>query len=511
VKTMMNVLKVQSLLQVDAVEGELEVDDPDQADESSQEEDETDVKTLDPKNITLEETKEKNAQIKQADDIVQEVHSRGKGKKADAKSKDIPLANITADVFEEVTSVEQVMDAIQKEENKNEVLGSEVSNRIQVLIGLLQTESEECQNDAQLALGAAVAPPPVPPMEGMLASGQEAVSSSESDGQSVLQSKGKGKGKGKSGHKRMAMLIQALGPDSTDLTFANLTTLILDEVSGLEDNIHALIEEKNKLSVADSQDMAHLDNLDDNLDTEGAGPEGLQLALQVGKQREGSLLQTRTKRQTEGKPMKKAKAQASTRKEKAAAHETNRTAELQRKQSTEDEQTEEDTVAKQEEEDDEEEETEEKPMKKTKAQAPTEKKTANANDADHTAELQRKQSTEDTEDTVDKEEDEDEQEEQEQEKEKDMQVEKTDIHSKTATKREKWEPKAFEAKVGKVPTLDFHNMSLSNLTAGINSQVANLEADIGTLRATRVKACAASKNTLARLEVIVGVLSTMEC
>jgi len=239
----------------------------------------------------------------------------------------------------------------------------------------------------------------------------------------------------------------------------------------------------------------------------------VQLALQVGKQREGSLLQTRTKRQTEGKPMKKAKAQASTRKEKTAAHETNRTAELQRKQSTEDEQTEEDTVAKQEEEDDEEEETEEKPMKKTKAQAPTEKKTANANDADHTAELLRKQSTEDTEETVDKEEDEDEeeQEEQEQEKEKDMQVEKTDIHSKTATKREQWEPKAFEAKVRKVPTLDFHNMSLSNLTAGINSQVANLEADINTLRATRLKACAASKSTLARLEVIVGVLSTMEC
>merc|ERR1719399_735083 len=138
------------------------------------------------------------------------------------------------------------------------------------------------------------------------------------------------------------------------------------EGAGSEDELS--FDEKNKLSVADSQDMAHLDNLDDNLDTEGAGPEGLQLALQVGKQREGSLLQTRTKRQTEGKPMKKAKAKASTRKEKTAAHETNRTAELQRKQSTEDEQTEEDTVAKQEEEDDEEEETEEKPMKKTKAQ-----------------------------------------------------------------------------------------------------------------------------------------------
>jgi len=59
--------------------------------------------------------------------------------------------------------------------------------------------------------------------------------------------------------------------------------------------------------------------------------------------------------------------------------------------------------------------------------------------------------------------------------------------------------------------LDYHKLPLSNLTGGIDSKVTSLEKDLSYLRATRRQTCSASKQTLSRLEVIVGVLSTMKC
>jgi hypothetical protein len=273
------------------------------------------------------------------------------------------------------------------------------------------------------------------------------------------------------------MLLQARAPASESVNFANLTRRILDEVSGLEDSVHALIDEKNvlseadssqveqmdnlyedldtegagsedelsfdeknRLSVADSQDIAHLDNLD----TEGAGPEGLQLALQVGKQSEGGLLQTKTERTPEEKPTaRKTEGQRSTPSKKHSARETNRTAELQSKQSSTEE-----IIGK-------------RRLKLTVRKAVEEKE------------------------------------------EQDQQEKDDDVHSKVAANE--------ELRVSSPEKLDYHKLPLSNLTGGIDSKVTSLEKDLYYLRTTRRQACSASKQTLTRLEVIVGVLSTMKC
>lgn len=395
------------------------------------------------------------------------VHSRVK-----AKNKDVPLANITAHVSDQVHSVEAVMYGIQKEENKNEVFGTEVSNRIQVLISLLETEVGDCQKDSQMIGFTSImeasrqAVDVVHVVQQKAEAVREPRSSDGSDGHSVLEAKrkekkrgkgkGKGKGKRKSGRKhlelletlghaseeegkagldreRLELLLNARGPASETLTFANLTTLILEEVSGLEKNVGALVEEKNKLSVAPG--LAHLDNLADNIDTEyGQDPDHLQLALQAGKQKEASLLQIKVMKPIEHRPIAKKKA----RQVRVRGHRTTRSAVLQKKQNSRDKV--------------------EKHKKKDIAHEVA--------------------GTEHTED-------------QEVEEEKEDQEEDEEMRSP-----------------GKI---DFRNTSISGLTGNIDAQVTKLEADINHLRAERHQACWSAKSTLAGLETILGVLSTMEC
>merc|ERR1719217_2016542 len=165
------------------------------------------------------------------------------------------IANISADIGTEEVTIRNVMDDIEHEGDRLEVLSKGTGERVSVLLALLSKETQQCETSGEYSYGGV-----------LQAATQHA-------------------------NKRMSradieMLLE--GPVTADMnmTFINLTTTIQNVTSQLVADVNALILQKNDLNIASQEDASSIDNLQDNLEGQaaasGGGATHAELVLQIG-------------------------------------------------------------------------------------------------------------------------------------------------------------------------------------------------------------------------------------
>merc|ERR1719375_758584 len=147
------------------------------------------------------------------------------------------------------------MSDIQAEGNRLEVLATGIQDRCKILVTELTEEAKQCEAGGEYSYG------------GMLQASKlshDPKQTAEQSLQSALQTS-RAHAMRRFTREEIQKYLKPSLEANQSITFWNLTETIQNITGQLETDIHALIAEKNMLSVASSSDSSHLDNLEDDM------------------------------------------------------------------------------------------------------------------------------------------------------------------------------------------------------------------------------------------------------
>merc|ERR1719473_709567 len=178
------------------------------------------------------------------------------------------------DVGREVGDVEKIMSDIQAEGDRLEVMAVETADRSRILLSTLAEETQQCESGGAYTYG------------GMLQTDKQSHSpkqNTEATLQSALQAS-KEKARKRFTKEEIQKYLKPSAAANQSITYWTLTETIKNITTQLETDVSALIQEKNKLSVAGTEGVSHLDNLEDTMSGQHAasGAAPVELALQIG-------------------------------------------------------------------------------------------------------------------------------------------------------------------------------------------------------------------------------------
>jgi len=175
------------------------------------------------------------------------------------------LTNITSDVGTEVGDVEKVMSDIRAEGDRLEVIATGTWDRCKILLSVLSTETQQCESGGEYSYG------------GMLQAGKQShdpKQTAEQVQQSTLQTS-RTHAINRFTKEELEKYFKPSHDANQSITYWHLTETIKNITTQLENDINALMAEKNMLSVAGSDGVSHLDNLEDTMQGQIAAGEAL--------------------------------------------------------------------------------------------------------------------------------------------------------------------------------------------------------------------------------------------